>query len=487
MTGRGMTNDNENIKVDKTDSNSANKGISASTYLKNLYDEDGHIQSGFTGEIRNFIANKNSEELIKIISPLHESELGDVLEAISSDERRHLVELTGNDFDFNALTEVDEVIRLDIVENVSNEKLAEGLLDLDSDDAVFILEDMEEEDQKEILEKLPIDDRLLLKRSLEYPEESAGRRMQTEVIAVPPFWSVGQTIDYMREDDDLPESFYEIFIVSPGYELLGSIQLDKLLRAGRSTIIETLMIEAKHPIEATLDQEEAALIFQQYDLTSAAVIEKGGRLVGMITIDDIVDVINEEAEEDIKRLAGVGDEELSDSVITIAKSRFLWLLINLFTAILASYVISLFDATIEQMVALAVLMPIVASMGGNAGTQTMTVAVRALSQRDIHSYNTGRIIRRELFVGIINGLGFAILIGIVATWWFSSYGLGIVIGIAMIFNMICAALAGILIPLTLERLEIDPAIASSVFVTTVTDVVGFFVFLSLAAFWFQLS
>lgn len=482
-----MSKNVENNNFEKADPNSVNAGVLTSTDLTNLHNKDGHIHSDFTAELINLIKQKNAEELIKIIKPLHGSELGDVLEAINSKYRRELVELTGDAFDYNSLTEVDEVIRLDIVDNVPNEKLAEGLLGLDSDDAVFILEDMGEEDQKEILENLPTDERLLLKRSLEYPEESAGRRMQTEVIAVPPFWSVGQTIDYMREEDDLPESFYEIFIVSPAYKLLGSIQLDKLLRAGRSINIETLMVEAMHPIQATLDQEEAALIFQQYDLTSAAVIEQGGRLVGMITIDDIVDVINEEAEEDIKRLAGVGNEELSDSVLTIAKSRFLWLLINLFTAILASYIISLFDATIEQMVALAVLMPIVASMGGNAGTQTMTVAVRALSQRDIDSYNSFRIIRRELFVGIINGLGFAVLIGLVSTWWFSSNGLGIVIGIAMIFNMICAALAGILIPLALEKLEIDPAIASSVFVTTVTDIVGFFVFLSLAAFWFQLA
>lgn len=487
MTGNSMTYDIEKNKVENIDPNITVEGTVAHAELNNIYDEDGHILTEFTEDIVSLIAEKNADDLIKVITPLHESELGDVLEAINSEERRQLVELTGKAFDFNALTEVDEVIRLDIVDNVSNEKLAEGLLDLDSDDAVYILEDMEEGDQKEILEKLPSDERLLLKRSLEYPEESAGRRMQTEVIAVPPFWSVGQTIDYMREDENLPEKFYEIFIVSPAYELLGSIQLDKLLRAGRPINIETLMVESMHPIEATIDQEEAAHIFQQYDLTSAAVVDNGGRLVGMITVDDIVDVINEEADEDMKRLAGVGDEELSDSVVTIAKSRFLWLLVNLVTAIFASYVISLFDATIEQMVALAVLMPIVASMGGNAGTQTMTVAVRALSQRDIDSYNTVRIIRREVFVGVINGLGFAILIGIVSAWWFANQGLGFVIGIAMVFNMICAALAGISIPLILEKMDIDPAIASSVFVTTVTDVVGFFVFLSLASFWFQLS
>lgn len=481
-------NDNiENKEAENISHVSAENGIIARVELNNIYNDDGHILPEFTANIADKINENNASELVKIITPLHESELGDVLEAISSTQRRQLVNLTGEHFDYNALTEVDEAIRLDIVDNVSNEKLAEGLLDLDSDDAVFILEDMGKEDQKDILQKLPSDDRLMLARSLEYPEESAGRRMQTEVIAVPPFWSVGQTIDYMRDDDNLPDSFYEIFVVSPGYKLLGSIQLDKLLRAARSIKIETLMVESQHPIEATVDQEEAAYIFQQYDLTSAAVVDVAGRLVGMITVDDIVDVINEEADEDIKRLAGVGDEELSDSVADIAKSRFLWLLINLFTAILASYVISLYGSTIEQMVALAVLMPIVASMGGNAGTQTMTVAVRALSKRDIDTYNTGRIIRREVLVGLINGVAFAVLIGLVSAWWFASQGLGVVIGIAMIFNMICAALAGILIPITLEKFDIDPAIASSVFVTTVTDIIGFFVFLSLAAFWFHLA
>ncbi|MFK7902887.1 MAG: magnesium transporter [Nitratireductor sp.] len=452
-----------------------------------IYDIEGHILPHFTQDISNALDQDSNEALVELIEPLHESELADVLEAITPNERKQLVEKAGANFDLTSLTEVDEAIRLEIVDHLPNEKLAKGLMELDSDDAVYILEDMEAIDQEDILQKLPFDERVLLKRSLDYPEDSAGRRMQTEVIAVPPFWTIGQTIDYMREDEKLPDRFYEIFVVSPGYELLGSLQLDRLLRSARNIKIETLMTEASHPIDATLDQEEAALIFQQYDLLSAAVLDESARLVGMITIDDIVDVINQEAEEDIKRLGGVGDEELSDSVPAIAKSRFLWLLVNLFTAILASYVISLFDASIEQMVALAVLMPIVASMGGNAGTQTMTVAVRALAKRDIDSYNSTRIVTREVTVGLLNGIAFAILIGLISFWWFGNKDLGLVVGIAMVFNLVCAALAGILIPLGLDKLEIDPAIASSVFVTTVTDVVGFFVFLSLAAFWFNLA
>lgn len=449
-----------------------------------LYDEDGGLDRDFTQSIASLLEAEDREKLVARIEPLHASELGDLLEALSETQRLELVQLAGDSFDLGSLTEVDEAVRLSIVDSLPNSKLAEAIRELDSDDAVYILEDMEEADQKEILDSLPFDDRIILRRALEYPEESAGRRMQSDFIAVPPFWSVGQTIDYMREDENLPDRFHEIFVVSPQYKLLGHVELDRLLRSSRSTGIEDIMEDSVHPIEAEMDQEEAAYIFQQYDLISAAVVDDAGRLVGVMTIDDIVDVINQEADEDIKRLAGVGDEELSDSVIEIARSRFLWLFINLVTAILASIVIGLFDATIEQMVALAILMPIVASMGGNAGTQTMTVAVRALATRDMDAYNTRRTIMRETVVGLINGLAFAMLIGLVAAWWFSNPDLGLIIGVAMVFNMLCAALAGILIPIILDRLDLDPAIASSVFVTTVTDVVGFFAFLGLAAWWF---
>ena len=460
------------------------KDQDGSASVGTLYDDDGFISRSFAEGVVEALEVNDRDRLISRIEPLHASELGDLLEAITEPQRLALVELAGDDFDLGSLTEVDEAIRLGIVESLSNERLAEAIQELDSDDAVYILEDMEESDQKEILDNIPFDERVILRRALEYPEESAGRRMQSDFIAVPPFWSVGQTIDYMREDDDLPDRFHEIFVVSPQYKLMGYVQLDRLLRSSRKTGIQEILEENIRPIEAEMDQEEAAYIFQQYDLVSAAVVDEAGRLVGVMTIDDIVDVINQEADEDIKRLAGVGDEELSDSVMEIARSRFLWLFINLATAILASVIIGLFDATIEQMVALAVLMPIVASMGGNAGTQTMTVAVRALATKDMDSYNTRRTIMRETLVGLINGLAFALLIGLVAAWWFGNFDLGIIIGIAMIFNMMCAALAGILIPILLDRFDLDPAISSSVFVTTVTDVVGFFAFLGLAAWWF---
>lgn len=449
-----------------------------------VYTEDDIVRPEFVAELKELLASEESPKLGDLIEPLHESELGDVLEALEAEDRSQLVHLTGDRFDFASLTEVDEAIRLEIINALPNEAVAEAVQELDSDDAVFILEDMEEEDQDEVLSKIPFEERLRLRRSLDYPEETAGRRMQTEFIAVPPFWSVGQTIDFMREDTDLPDRFHEIFVIDPSFKLAGYVALDRLLRTKRSTTIDEIKEKNIYPIDANLDQEEAARIFEQYDLLSAAVVDDAERLVGVLTIDDVVDVIQQEADEDIKRLAGVGDEELSDSVYEITKSRFSWLFLNLLTAILASMVIGLFDATIEQMVALAVLMPIVASMGGNAGTQSMTVAVRAIATKDIDSYNMLRTIRREFYVGFWNGVFFAILIGLIAAYWFNDQGLGVVIGLAMIINMMCAALSGILIPITLDRLKIDPAIASSVFVTTVTDVVGFFAFLGLAAWWF---
>jgi magnesium transporter len=325
-----------------------------------------------------------------------------------------------------------------------------------------------------------------LRRALDYPESSAGRRMQTEFVAVPPFWTVGQTIDYMRDEEGLPESFSQIYVIDPTFKLLGSVDLDRILRTKRQAKIETIMRETSHPIPAEMDQEEAAQLFEQYDLLSAAVVDENHRLVGVLTIDDVVDVIHEEADEDIKRLGGVGDEELSDNVASTVRSRFLWLAVNLVTAILASSIIGVFDGSIEKMVALAVLMPIVASMGGNAGTQTMTVTVRALATGDLDIYNAGRIIRREASVGLINGILFAIVMGAIAVVWFHDVQLGVVVGAAMIINLVAAALGGILLPLLLNRFGADPAIASSAFVTTVTDCTGYFSFLGLATWWFML-
>lgn len=452
-----------------------------------IYGDDGVILASFLAHIGAAIADRDTLTLKQDVGALHQSELGDLLEALQPEQRLTLVELLGADFDFSALTEVDEAIRLDIVDNLPNAQIAQAVQELDSDDAVYILEDLDQEDQDEILSQLPFTERIRLRRSLDYPEETAGRRMQTEFVAVPPFWTIGQTIDYMREDNDLPEHFSQIFVIDPTFKLLGAIDLDQILRTKRAVKVEEIMHETRHAIPATMDQEEAAREFEQYDLLSAAVVDENERLVGILTIDDVVDVIQQEAEEDLMRMGGVGDEELSDTVFATSRSRVPWLLVNLFTAFLAASVIGLFDQTIEHIVALAVLMPIVAGMGGNAGSQTMTVTVRALATKDLDIYNAWRIIRREMGVGFINGVVFAILIGIVAATWFSDPNLGGIIAAAMIINMFVAALAGILIPLFLDRFGVDPAVASAVFVTTVTDVVGFFAFLGLATWWFGVA
>ena len=449
-----------------------------------IYGEDGAILPEFLSHIGAAIGDRDILTLRQDVGALHQSEVGDLLEALIPEQRRALIDLLGNDFDFSALTEVDDAIRAQIVDALPNEQIARAMAELDSDDAVYILEDLDQADQDEILAKLPFTERVRLRRSLAYPEETAGRRMQTEFVAVPPFWTVGQTIDYMREEQDLPERFSQIFVIDPTFHLLGAVDLDRILRTKRGVKIDEVMHETRHAVPAQMDQEEAAQIFEQYDLLSAAVVDENERLVGVLTIDDVVDVIQQEAEEDLLRMGGVGDEELSDTVVATSRSRVPWLLVNLGTAIVASLVIGLFDATIQQMVALAILMPIVASMGGNAATQTMTVTVRALATRDLDIYNAGRIIRRETVVGILNGFVFAAVMGVVAALWFDTNTLGIIIGIAMIINMLAAALAGILIPLLLDRIGADPAIASSVFVTTVTDVVGFFAFLGLASWWF---
>ncbi|MCO5065504.1 MAG: magnesium transporter [Rhizobiaceae bacterium] len=449
-----------------------------------IYDEDGVVRASYLAQIGAAIADRDVISLKADVGKLHQSELGDLLEALLPEQRRALVDLLGKDFDFSALTEVDDAIRAEIVDHLPNDQIANAVQDLDSDDAVYILEDMDEEDRQEILSKLPFTERIRLKRALDYPEETAGRRMQTEFVAVPPFWTVGQTIDYMREETDLPDRFTQIFVIDPTFKLLGAVDLDQILRTKRATKIEDIMHETRYAIPATMDQEEAAREFEQYDLLSAAVVDENDRLVGVLTIDDVVDVIQQEAEEDLMRMGGVGDEELSDTVFAASRSRVPWLAVNLLTAFLAASVIGLFDETIQKIVALAVLMPIVAGMGGNAGSQTMTVTVRALATREIDIYNAGRIIRREIGVGFINGLVFAVLVGLVATFWFGNQNIGGIIAAAMVINMFAAALAGIMIPLLLAKLGADPAVSSSVFVTAVTDSVGFFAFLGLATWWF---
>jgi magnesium transporter len=452
-----------------------------------IRDADGALEPRFVDSVADAITAVDSAALHALVDNLHESDLGDVLQALPAENRATLIRILGEDFDWMALTEVDEAVRTEILEDIPNVEISDAVRELEPDDAVEILEDLDDADRDEILAAMPLAERIALERSLDYPEDSAGRLMTTNFIAVPPFWTVGQTIDFMREDERLPQEFTELYVVDPRYAFLGTVPLDRLLRTKRPVPIGEIMGEVSHSVDAHDDQEDVARLFERYNLLSVGVVDETDRLVGVITVDDIVDVIEEEADEDIKRLAGVGDEEISDSFVSTVRSRFTWLLVNLGTAVLASVVIALFDATIQEMVALAVLMPIVASMGGNAGTQTMTVTVRALATRDIETTQTLRLISREGLVGLANGVLFALIIGVVATLWFGNFQLGLIIAAAMVVNMIFAGLAGILIPLSLEKTGADPAVASSVFVTTVTDVVGFFAFLGLAAWWFALG
>lgn len=449
--------------------------------LPPLRTDEGELDPLFLGAVRRAIEAADARTVEALAADLHEADVGDIIEALSADERAPFIQLLGEHFDFAALTEVDETVRVQLLEELPPEAVAEGVRDLDSDDAVYILEDLDDEDQEEILAKLPALDRMALRRSLDFPEETAGRRMQTDFIAVPPFWTAGQAIDYLREQKDLPDEFYEVFVIDPGFRYLGAVALNRLLRAPRVTKMADIMNDERQRVLATDDQEDVARMFERYNLVSAAVVDEAERLVGVITVDDVVDVIQAEAEEDIRALAGVGDEEISDSVFYTLRTRWVWLLVNMLTAFLASSVISMFSGSISKMVALAVLMPIVASMGGNAATQTMTVTVRALATRDLDAHNVWRIFGRELSVGLLNGGSFAVIVGSAAALWFQDPLLGGVIGAAMIVNLLSAAMAGILIPLAFERFDIDPAVASGVFVTMVTDVVGFLAFLGLAS------
>jgi len=456
--------------------------------VPDLRDEHGALRPEFVELVRQSIEGGNAAALNDHVGELHQADVGDLLEALDPELRPRLIELMGSAFDFTALTEVDDTVREEILEELPAEAVAEGVRQMDSDDAVYILEDLPKQDQTEILEQLPGPERTALERSLFYPENSAGRRMQTDFIAVAPFWTVGQTIDYLRESADLPDRFYEIFVVDPAYHFQGAVALDRLLRTKRPVPISELVDEERFRVRATDDQEEVARHFEHYNLIAAPVVDADNRLVGVITIDDVVDVIEAEAEEDIRALGGVGrDEELSDPVWFVTRGRFLWLFANLLTALLASWVIRQFEGSLEKMVSLAVLMPIVASMGGNAGTQTMTVAVRALATRELGPSNTWRVIVREVMVGLLNGIAFAVIMGLIASAWFGIKDLGIVIGLAMATVLAAAALGGILIPLVLVRFGVDPAVSSGPFVTTVTDVVGFFSFLGIATLWFGLG
>ncbi|MEX0970193.1 MAG: magnesium transporter [Paracoccaceae bacterium] len=444
-------------------------------------DDDAYaLDQDIVDTILQAVEAQDQNHLIALLEPLHVADIADILEQISRAERAALIDLWGIELDGEVLSELEEGVRDEILRDLPDHVLAEAVRDLDTDDMVYLVGDLDEPQQEKLLHALEDIDRAAVKMSLLYDEYTAGRLMQRELVSAPEHWNVGDIIDHMRSSDDLPETFYDVFIVDPRQHPLGTVRLSKIMAAPRATKLTTLMSEDFRTIPVDQEQEDVAYAFNQYHMVSAPVVDADGRLVGVITIDDAMEVLEDEAEEDMKRLAGLGDEELSDSVLQTARLRFPWLVVNLATAILASLVIGMFEDTIHTLVALAVLMPIVASMGGNAGTQTLTVAVRALATRDLTTSNAMRIVRREALVGLGNGLVFAVLIGVVSWLWFGLPLLGLVIALAMVVNMLVAGLAGILIPIGLEKAGADPALASGTFVTTVTDVVGFFVFLGLA-------
>jgi magnesium transporter len=419
--------------------------------------------------------------LSMLMDPMHPADIADLLEQISTVERRKLIHLYDREFDGEILSELDESIRDEVIAILRPEVLADAVRELESDDVVDLIEDMNATQQDVILDALEDSDRVAVERSLAYPENSAGRLMQREVVMAPEHWTVGQAIDYLREQDTLPEQFYHVTLVDPRLKPVGNITLGKLMGSKRDVLLWEITEAVFQVIPAMQNEGDVAYAFNQYHLISAPVVDEDERLVGVITIDDAMIVLDEEHEEDILRLAGVGEGSLSDRVINTTKQRLPWLAVNLVTAIAASLVIAQFEAAITQIVALAVLMPIVASMGGNAGTQSLTVAVRAIATKDLTGSNMWRVIRREVLVGLINGVVFAVIMGIVGLVWFGSPALGYVIAAAMVINMVVAGLAGTAIPVILEKFGIDPALASGAFVTTVTDVVGFFAFLGLAA------
>lgn len=412
---------------------------------------------------------------------LNGASIADLYEHLNEDHRGKIFESLPDFFTADFFSELETELRAHTLAKLPAVKVAEIISDLDSDDALDIIVDLDSQFQNEVIRKLSPKNRLHLQEGLNFPEESAGRLMQREFVAVPQFWSVGKTIDYLRADSDLPEYFSDLFVITPTYKVVGEIPLNRLVRAPRNERIENLTLEESHAIPAMMDQEDVALIFKREDLLSAPVIDEDERLIGVITVDDVVDVIHEEAKEDLLRLAGLDGDDLYSAVFTTGIARFRWLFVNLLTAILASLVISLFEGTINQIVALAVLMPIVASMGGNAGTQALTVAIRALATKQVSRSNMWRLIGKEGIVGALNGSAFAIIMGIITSLWFGDMVLGGVIAIAMVINLFVAGFAGAGIPILLDRLGSDPAVSSSVFLTTITDVVGFFAFLGLAA------
>ncbi|GLS02730.1 magnesium transporter MgtE [Brevundimonas denitrificans] len=444
-------------------------------------DEDYVLTASFVEKVVDASDAGDGLKLRSLLEDLHPADVADLMGFLTAEHRTVVVLWLPPDLLAETLPELDDNIREEVLERVPHLTLAEALQELDSDDAAAVVEDLEDDQREKVLAAMPEVDRAAIENSLRYDEDSAGRLMQREVMAAPSFWNVGDTIDHIRKQgEDLPELFFDIYIVDPHNKPVGGLPVSGLLRAARTIALVDIM-EPINAIAVDQDQEEVAYIFEKYHLISAPVVDAAGRLVGQITVDDIVNIIQEENREDILRLAGVSDEDRGSSVSEIVRGRVPWLAINLGTAVLGSIVISWFEATIAQIVALVILLPIVSAIGGNAGTQALTVTVRALATRELNSSNAARTFRRELAVGLANGFVLAPLIGMAAGLWFQEWRIGAVIGMAMVLNLLVAATVGVLTPLTLSRLKFDPAVSSAVFVTATTDFFGFLIFLGLAS------
>jgi magnesium transporter len=444
-------------------------------------DEDDRLKPAFVRAVLEAVEAGDFETAQALVEPLHPADIADLVELTPSEDRPALVAAIADLIDGDVLAEMNDYVREVLVDTLTAAQVADLASELDTDDAVAIIEDMEPEDQREVLKALDPDDRAAIEEALSYPEESAGRLMQRELIAVPEHWTVGDAINYLRGHEELTTDFWEIFVVDPAHKPLGTCALSWILRTPRVVRIADVMKREQTLIPVDMDQEEVALRFQKYALISAAVVDPNGRLVGVITVDDVVHIISEEAGEDILRLSGAGEGDINEPILNSYKARVRWLIANLGTALVAATIITMFEGTISKMVALAALMPIVAGVGGNAGTQTMAVTVRALAMNQLTQSNTWRAVRREISIALLNGLTIAVVIGVAVGLFYGHIELGGVIAAAMLANILIAGLAGVIVPLTLDRFDADPAVASSVFVTMTTDSMGFLVFLGLAS------
>ncbi len=444
--------------------------------------KNNHLLDITTQKINELLKGQKKIEILEYIEELHNADVAEIIQNLEEINRLNFINIIKDSFDPEILTYLNDSLKEEIIENLDIKKLASNASDLDIDDAVDVVEDLAKSDKEVFLENISASERKLIEEGLNYPEDSAGRLMQREFVMINNQWNVGSTIDFLRKrTNNLPEDFYDIFLVDDNQKIKGIVPLGRLMSSSRDVLLDTIKNKDTRIINVLTDQEEVAYQFNKYAMVSAPVVNENNIVIGSITVDDVVDVIEEEREEDILKLGGVGQADIYDAVFDTTKLRFSWLLVNLLTAIVASIVIGFFQASIEKVVALAVLMPIVASMGGNAGTQSLTVSVRALATKELTAKNAMKIIGKETFVGGINGIIFAFLVGLLASYWFGDSLLGFVIAIAMILNLLIAGLAGTLIPITLNKLNIDPALASGVILTTITDVFGFLSFLGLAS------